>query len=334
MDIFKDYLTTIKSAMNADTKSTRQFSSFHGEDELQKGHSIKAFLNESIETKPLPSLLSFATELGLKTDYSQSLGAHPDFSHLKHSGNIEKHFIVSMFIDIKGSTNLFKRYSPETVFIITNTIQRAAIHTGLIFDGYIQRLHGDGLFVYFGGKGISKSTATTNALQAASVFTYFVKNDLKNLFNEKGVETIFTRIGVDLGDDSDVVWAMAGMGEISEITTCSLHTSLASKMQSNAESNGIVVGDNVKSNLDTPFYSVVSKRTGDENDRYIYRIPDDNFNYTQYDFHWLKYLKQLDFIATDLEGNLSFKRKLVLSNRNPQDIVPIAQGNKPYFNGE
>ena len=333
MEIFKDYLTTIKSAMNADTKSTRQFSSFHEEDELKKGHSIKAFLNESIETKPLPSLLSFATEQGLKTDYSQSLGEHPDFSYLKHSGKIEKHFIVSMFIDIKGSTNLFKRYSPETVFVITNTIQRAAIHTGLIFGGYIQRLHGDGLFVYFGGKNITSSLATTNALKAASVFTQFVKNDLKNLFNEQGVETKFTRIGIDMGEDEDVVWAMAGMGEISEITTCSLHTSLASKMQSNAESNGIVVGDNIKSNADIPFYSVVSKRTGDENDRYIFRIPDENFNYTQYDFQWLKYLKQLDFVVTDLNGNLQFKRKLMMDNRKPKDILPIAQQSKPYFNG-
>jgi len=332
MNIFNDYISTIKSAMNADSQQKRQHSNFHGEDNLIKGNLISEFLNESKETKPLPSLLSFANELGLRTNYNQSLGLHPDFSHLKHSGKIEKHFVVSMFIDIKGSTNLFKRYSPETVFVITNTIQRAAIHTGLIFNGYIQRLHGDGLFVYFGGKNVTKQDAVSNALKAASVFTYFIKNDLKNLINDQGIETIFTRIGIDLGENKDVVWAMAGMGEISEITTCSLHTSLASKMQNIAESNGIVVGDNIKNNVATSFYTVVSKRTKDEKHRYAFQIPERNFNYTQYDFNWLGYLKQLDFVVTDLDGNLTVKNKLAVSDRKPQDIKPIASKNKPYLN--
>jgi class 3 adenylate cyclase len=333
MNIYNDYLSTIKSAMSADKEQKRNFSNLSGQDELIKGNTISNYLNESENTKPLPSLLQFANEFGLKTNYDQSLGSHPDFSHLKHSGKIEKHYVVSMFIDIKGSTNLFKRYSPETVFIITNTIQRAAIHTGLIFNGYIQRLHGDGLFVYFGGKDCAKNQATKNALQAASVFSYFIKNDLKKLFNEQGVETIFTRIGIDLGENKDVVWAMAGIGEISEVTTCSLHTSLASKMQSNAESNGVVVGDNVKNNTDTPFYSPVCNRTNNESDRYIFRNYEDNFNYTQYDFNWIQYLKQQDFVATDLNGNLSIKRKLAITDRIPQDIIPIASQNKPYFRG-
>lgn len=331
MNIFNDYISTIKSAMNADSEQNEQFSNFSGTDELKKGNTVSKYLNESKDSRPLPSLFSFANEFGLKTSYDQSLGSHHDFSHLKHTGEIEKHYVVSMFIDIKGSTNLFKRYSPETVFIITNTIQKAAIHTGLIFNGYIQRLHGDGLFVYFGGKDCTKSDASKNALQAASVFTYFVKNDLKNLFNQQGVETIFTRIGIDLGENKDVVWAMAGIGEISEITTCSLHTSLASKMQCNAESNGIVVGENLKNNIDVPFYTAVCNRTNNENDRYIFRNPEKNFNYTQYDFNWIQYLKQLDFIATDLNGNLSVKRKLAISDRIPLDIKPIAKQNKPYF---
>jgi adenylate cyclase len=123
-------------------------------------------------------------------------------------------------------------HAPETVWVITNTIQRAAIHTCLIFGGYVHRLQGDGLFVYFGGKNIGAELAVERSLQFASVFTYFVQEDLKKIFTEQGIEKIFTRIGVDLGYDRDVIWRMAGIGEISEVTTCSLHTSLASKMQS------------------------------------------------------------------------------------------------------
>jgi len=329
MEIYKDYLSTIKSAMNNDPRANKgSYLNFNGsKDELEKG--LKNFLLESKENIPLPSLRTFASDLGLTPNYSQGLGSHPDFSHLKHSENIEKHFILSMFIDIKGSTNLFKRYSPETVLVITNTIQRAAIHTCLIFGGYVHRLQGDGLFVYFGGKQIEQRKAVEQALNASSVFTYFVKNDLKELFNEQGVETIFTRIGMDLGENEDVVWAMAGMGEISEITTCSLHTSLASKMQGFSASNGVVVGDNIKKYMNDEFLNAVSKRTGKETDRYIFQIPQENFNYTQYDFSWEPYLKQLDFVVTDLNGNLSMKHSRV--SRIPEQIKPIAEKSIPYY---
>ena len=331
MDIYKDYITTIRSAITEDQKERKRFAKSQGlEYDLQKSYDLGGFLDEAKENKPLPSLQSFASELGLSPQYNQGLGAHPDFSYLKHSDKIEKHFIVSVFVDIKGSTNLFRRYDPETVFIITNTIQRAAIHTSLIFGGYIHRLQGDGLFIYFGGKGIQQKNAVDDALKASSVFSYFIKNDLKELFNEQGIEDIYTRIGIDLGEKDDVVWAMAGMGEISEITTCSLHTSLASKMQGFAQSNGIVVGDNIKNYTNDSFLTTVSKRTGKESDRYIFQIQSENFNYTQYDFDWYRFLKQLDFVVTDLSGKMHLKRKSNIL-QNSENIKPIAIRNKPYF---
>jgi hypothetical protein len=334
MEIYNDYLKTIKTALQTSKKGQEQvFSSFNGiNDEIKKGIDIVEFLTEAKSNKPLQSLETFANELGFTPNFTQKLGAHPHFEHLKYSNTTENHYIVSMFIDIKNSTNLFKRYAPETVFIITNTIQRAAIHTCLIFGGYVHRLQGDGLFVYFGGKDIPENKSVETALQAASIFSYFVKNDLKELFNEEGIETIFTRIGIDFGATNDVLWALAGIGEISEITTCSLHTSLASKMQGCAESNGIVAGDYIKNKVLYPeLFTPVAKRTENEKDRYIFKIPEENFNYTQYDFDWHQYLKKQDYIATDLYGNLIFKSKQN-QIRNSNYIKPIAEVNRPYFN--
>lgn len=340
MNIYKDYLDTIKLAMSADRKSGAQLSEglsgFDGS--FEKSFSYRHFLDKVPETTLLPSLDEFSREVGLRPNFNQQLGLHPDFAHLKQSEEIENHNITSAFIDISGSTNLFIKYDPETVLIINNTIQRAAIHTCLIFGGYVHRLQGDGLFVYFGGKQVNMTTAVLRALQGSSVFSYFVKNDLKNLFNEQGIENIYTRIGIDLGFDKDVIWSKAGLGEISEVTTCSLHTSLASKMQASAENNGVVVGDNVKTQVNADFqdlFKPVSHRTGDENDRYIFRIPHEAFYYTQYDFHWMKFLKQQDFIATDLQGNLSLKRKQPVSypHRSIGNLAPIAVKSKPYFKG-
>lgn len=336
MHIFDDYLKPIKAAIAADPKSGRLRANLTFTDNtFNKVFNIKSFNEQVPEKRLLPSLEGFSRAIGLKPNFESQLGLHPDFAHLKHSESLENHYIVSMFVDIKRSTNLHAKYTPQTVWIITNTIQRAAIHTCLIFGGYVHRLQGDGLFVYFGGKSITPALATERSLQFASVFSYFVKEDLKNLFSEQGIDQIFTRIGIDLGYDKDVVWGMAGIGEISEVTTCSLHTSLASKMQSYATSNGIVVGDHIKN--ETPrlleFYTPVSARTGDEKDRYIFRIPEERFNYTQYDFAWLKFLKQQDFIATDFYGNLQLKSKAtVLSNRDASNLAPIAVKSKPYYN--
>lgn len=340
MKIYEDYLKTIKTAISADKKV------------ISKSGLSRSFSNESMNTRInlsslneivpqkrlLPSLDVLAKELGLIPNFNQQLGLHPDFAYLKGTDKTENHYIVSVFIDIKGSTNLFSKYEPETVLIINTTIQRAAIHTCLIFGGYIHRLQGDGLFVYFGGKGIDKKTATLRAMQSASVFTYFVKHDLKNLFLEQGIDKIFTRIGIDFGDDSDVIWSMAGIGDISEVTTCSLHTSLASKMQAYAESNGIVIGDNIKSKTDLKYQDLmtpVSKRTEKEQDRYIFRIPEDNFYYTQYDLDWWTFLKRQDFIATDLQGDINLKRKInIAPTRDINNLRPIAAENKPYWNGQ
>ncbi len=337
MKVYEDYINTIKSAIALDSKS-----GFMGEaaqnlnaSQFQKSLSSTP-LNKSIANINgiLPSMEELSRELGIQPNYDQRLGLHPDFGHLKYNNGIEKNYIVSMFVDIKGSTNLFKKYTPETVQKVTQTIQQAAIHTCLIFGGYVQRLHGDGLFEYFGGKQISQNTAVIRSLQSAGVFTYFIKNDLKKFFSTQGVENIYTRIGIDVGHKDDVVWYNAGISEISEITTCSLHTSLASKMQSSASSNGIVIGDNIRTEVlpYDKFFTPVCDRTGKDTDRYIFQITEERFNYTQYDFDLLNFLKQQDFIATDLYGDLSLRKKLAPNIiKKSEDIKPIAQSNKPYY---
>lgn len=287
------------------------------------------------DNKIAPSLRTFSDTLGKTIDFNQQLGSHPNFRHLKNTSNTEEHYIVSAFFDIKGSTNLFKKFDKETVFLITNAILKAGIHTALIFGGYVHRLQGDGIFVYFGNKFINQKEAVSQALQAVSVYTYFVKNDLKEYLQAQGIENISIRSGIDLGHSKNVLWGNSGIGEISEITTCSLHTSLASKMQSSATSNGVVVGQYIKDEMmDDEYFSTVTSRTGNENDRYIYRIDDRNFYYTQYDFKWEKFLKKQKYVATDQMGRAIVKSGADLGLLSITNLKPIADLSKPYFSNE
>jgi len=305
MNIYDNYLSAIREAIDRDKNSknlNKGLSGFQGS--LNETVGTRAYFEKKVDMTPLPSFLNLINTAGLKANVNQKLGEHPDFKRLKDTNQTEKHYIVSVFIDIKGSTNLFKEYDLETIAVITNTIQRAAIHTCVAFGGYIHRLQGDGVFVYFGGKGVDKKDANLKAITAASMFSYFVKNDLKKIFDQDGIEDISTRIGIDFGDDEKVIWAKAGIGECCEITTYSLHTNLASKMQSHAKSNGIVIGEFVKNKtqLSDDLFSLVTDSQGNVTKRYIFEDRKNGFLYTQYEFNWSKYLRSLPYLREEGDG--------------------------------
>ena len=328
MDIFSNYKSIIEKALdnNALIKGTNESVGLGrptSKYELKTFSSDKSELNLSSKS----DLQKITSKMGVIPILNQKTGHHPDFTHLKGTNNTEKHYIVSAFIDIRRSTNLFKRYDEETIYMITNTIQLAAISICSLFGGFIHRLQGDGVFVYFGRKGLSEKKATEHALTALGLFTYFVKNDLQQIFESRGIETIHTTIGTDLGFKKDVLWAMAGVEDMSEITTYSLHTSLASKMQGSAKANQIIVGDNIKNivELENDLFEVVQEK------RYIFQNPEKGFYYTQYIFKWMKFLKSLDYMVTSNSGKMSIKPQLIAPiGINTNSLHRIAKVNKPY----
>lgn len=337
--LYENYTNRIKNivAENRQRKNLSKGFDFPGlqstpVNKKQLIHEQKIFSDHvHLNTQPLGAILK-------TSDLSdEKVGLHPDFKHLKGTDGTEFHYIVSVFIDIQGSTNLFKEYELEDIFRITNTIQSAAIHTCVSIGGHVQRLQGDGVFAYFGGKTIEKKKAVEMAATACSMITYFVKNDLKNVFLEEGVEDIKTRIGIDFGDDADVLWANFGLLNVSELTTLSLHTSLASKMQSWAKPNGIVAGQNFKDLLETKddFFDLVRNSKGEVEKRYIFENDKKSFRYAQYAFDWFNYLKSLPFIRQDDGGALHIineqdrERERLNRLRNTSSLL---QGGNAFLN--
>lgn len=253
---------------------------------------------------PEKNLLTLDGMISPYTAETAQLGLHRDFAHLKGTDQTEHHYIVNVFMDMKGSTQLNDVYDDETLLYITNTVQRAAIHVCLWSGGHIQRLMGDAVFVYFGGRQVSKAEAIRQALTATSIFSYFIKNDIAAIFAEDGVENISTRTGIDFGDDRETLWGSFGTGNIMEVTTQSKHTSIACHCQSNAAKNGIIVGDNVVdyAGLDPDLFTVLRKPDGRLD--YVYEGRRKGVYYKQHAFDWLKYLKSLPFIRSTAEGKL------------------------------
>lgn len=259
--------------------------------------------------EPSTALKDLAYLLGIKEIKKPFKGDHPSFSYLRNQKGTEMHYIVSMFIDVKNSTKLHYNYDLNQITLILQTIITAATQTCALFGGHIQRIQGDGIFVYFGGRGISREQAMQEAVNAASFFTYFVKYELRELFEMEDINRIYTRIGIDFGDDADVMWAVFGLPDCDELTTNSLHTSLPAKMQSFAPSNGILIGQNICEKLsDVNSYSdFLRDENGniDSQKQYIFKKPSGTFNYYQKNFKWESYLRNsFPFVKADEQGKL------------------------------
>ncbi len=196
----------------------------------------------------------------------QAVGPHPDFAYLKDSGDTEHHSIVTLFIDIKGSTRLNLLLDIQKAFYVKNRILQAAIEVVRALDGHPHRLMGDALMAFFGGKNISKEDAIADALNAAAMLqklmTEYVFPELdKHL---PGRSNMAVRIGFDFGDDQQVLWGSYGFGDASEVTAQGLHVDFASKLQSRAGANNAMIGQNLYQFVDFPEQYLDIKKTSDQ----------------------------------------------------------------------
>ncbi|ARN70625.1 hypothetical protein BST91_02660 [Nonlabens tegetincola] len=249
-----------------------------------------------------------------------TIGNHPDFSYLNENQTL-KHHCVSMFIDIKGSTRLALKYSLEEVRLIKDTLLTLCINVASHFGGHIHRLQGDAAFVQFVRKNSNPSDSIINALNAASVLCQAVSEDLSSAFISYGLDPIKIRVGIDYGSDEEVMWSHYGIANCNELTTTSLHTDLAAKLQHKASTNSIRIGKNLLDTIEMKqdFISIPKAYKNGEyvDDRYI--IQSSNFNYRQFDFNWKKYLNSFSFYKQNGSGKLEiidkpFKLKAIVCN--------------------
>jgi adenylate cyclase len=222
-----------------------------------------------------------------------TIGKHPDFADLTNT-DYKYHYCVSAFIDIKGSTRLIEKYSLLEVRLIKDSLLTLAIEVANQFGGHVQRLQGDGIFLQFVRKDVVPNDAVINALNAVSILTQFVSVDLSEIMKNHGLRPLKIRAGVDYGDNENVLWSYYGVEGCEELTTTSLHTDMAAKLQAKADDNSILIGGNVKNLLDLKkdFYDYYRNNEGKE---MVYYYSGQS-SYPFYVFNWKEYLYSLPFI--------------------------------------
>lgn len=260
---------------------------------------------ESALTPRVSTRDKLRTLVGKEKKYDETVGGHPDFDQLKH-GETENHYIVSVFADIKGSTKLATKLPLEDVRRLKNAALTTMIEVFQAFDGHIHRLQGDGMLAFFGRKSMRRSQAIVDAMNAAAFLQYLFKRQLSPRFEAEGLPSLRIRVGIDFGNCDQVLWSRYGLRYCDEVTTTSLHTDLAAKLQGHAPSNGIMIGDNVRDFLDLPdeFYKTKTIERDGEKNTVHYVLNYNEIKYKMWSFDWQKYLGRFLFNPERLETSL------------------------------
>lgn len=203
----------------------------------------------------------------------REIGCHPDFKNLEcNDSKLTFGYSVTLFMDIIGSTKLGVIYSPEEVFFIKNSVIKCAIETINAFDGHVHRIMGDAVMAFF--RSNSAKNHMDSAIDAINCATYLIKMIQEyvqpNLVNTLGNdENIGIRIGIDYGDDKDVVWGHYGDGLINEVTATSFYVDVAAKLQQKAPKNSLMIGQSIKDLLGLDREHYLIKTSNGSKDYYL-----------------------------------------------------------------
>lgn len=192
------------------------------------------------------------------------IGTHPDFINLEgaDSGTV-KHYVCTLFVDIKGSTRLSLLYPLETIFQFKNAVIKTCVETVRSFDGHVHRLMGDAVMAFFGGNHIDKENAIADAINCSITLRALLEGSIKPWMEKNGIDAkdFGFRVGCDFGDDSEVLWGSFGYETVSEVSATGLPVDMASKLQGLANKNQTMLGKGILDYVNWPEeYSKIKKK--------------------------------------------------------------------------
>jgi class 3 adenylate cyclase len=192
------------------------------------------------------------------------IGTHPDFIDLEGTDNgTEKHYVCTLFVDIKGSTRLSLLYPLETIFKFKNAVIKTCVETVRSFDGHVHRLMGDAVMAFFGGHNIDKENAIADAINCSITLRAILEGSIKPWMEKEGIDSkdFGFRVGCDFGDDHEVLWGSFGYKNVGEVSATGLPVDMASKLQGLANKNQTMLGQGILEYINWPEeYSIVKEK--------------------------------------------------------------------------
>jgi class 3 adenylate cyclase len=153
----------------------------------------------------------------------------------------ERRIVTILFADIKGSTALAERLDPEDWAEIMNSAFEFLIEPIYRYEGIVARLMGDAILAFFGAPIAHEDDPQRGVLAALAVLSG-MNQYREKLQSEKGLD-FGVRIGLNTGL---VVVGNIGSDLKSEYTAMGDAINLASRMQTAAEPNTILISESTQ----------------------------------------------------------------------------------------
>jgi class 3 adenylate cyclase len=153
----------------------------------------------------------------------------------------ERKTVTALFADIKGSTELMEDLDPEEARAIIDPALKLMIDAVHQYDGYVVQSTGDGIFALFGAP-VAHEDHPQRAVHAAVA----ARDDLHHRgedLRRRGRAGVEVRIGINTGE---VVMRSVQTGGHTEYSPVGHVINLASRMQSAAQPDGIVVSEDTR----------------------------------------------------------------------------------------
>ncbi|MCD4817182.1 MAG: tetratricopeptide repeat protein [Candidatus Cloacimonetes bacterium] len=147
----------------------------------------------------------------------------------------ENRVVSIFFLDIKGFTSMSEKLHSEKLKHIIDRIFKVFTNVIIKYGGYIDKYEGDLIMVLFGSKKTSE-TDTERAIKSGLEILSKLKQ-INNMLKSQNIE-LSVRIGINTGL---VTTGKVGLGREGDFTVYGDNVNIASRMESNAPLNSIMI---------------------------------------------------------------------------------------------
>jgi len=165
---------------------------------------------------------------------------------LSHAGELipaplsgERRVASVIFADVKGSTELLEQIGTEAWVNVMNNVFQVLETEIYRYGGKVGQFRGDGLIAFFGAK-MANEDDPEHAVLSALAMQNALASYAAELLKKEGIH-LSMRVGVNTGE---VIVANVGATQYSEETAMGEALTVASRMETSADSGTVLVSDN------------------------------------------------------------------------------------------
>jgi class 3 adenylate cyclase len=153
--------------------------------------------------------------------------------------------MIVLYVDLVGSTDITLSLPEDKVAIIISSFAQEMAFTIRQHDGYVLKFVGDAVIGYFIAEG--NIDTADNAVNCAKSMLMVIEKGINPILNQYNYPELMVKIGLDFGQN--IIMRYSRDVEKSHVDILGPAMNIASKIQSMAKPNQILIGEDVYTRL-------------------------------------------------------------------------------------